>query len=74
MKLKKILFTALLSAASYFSGTYLVSIYGLDPPYGYYYTGTILILVSYLMMVVTVVLLMISCYRYWRTGARTNNR
>ena len=67
MKLKKILLTILLSAALYFSGTYLASLYGLDPPYAFYITGNILILISYLMMVMAVAQTLIFCYRFFRS-------
>lgn len=66
MKLEKILFSALLSAALFFSGTFLASLYGLDPPYIYFHTGIILILISFVMMLVTLVLVMISCYRFFK--------
>lgn len=68
MKLKKILITALLSAALYFSGAYLASLYGLDPPYAFYFAGNILIVISYLMMVLTVARALIFCYQFFKSA------
>jgi hypothetical protein len=66
MKYKRTLLAGLLSAALYASGTYLASIYGLDPPYIYYYAGITLILISYLMMVVTIALVIIFCFLFFK--------
>jgi hypothetical protein len=60
MKRTKWLILILVCLAAYFAGDYLMSIYGMDPPYIYYYSGFALEIVSTVVGIFAMVFLVIN--------------
>lgn len=62
--------SALLGLAFYFTGEYLMRLYGFDPPYVYHKTGLVLVFASFLCFIVGCLTLL---FILWRKLRNRNN-
>jgi hypothetical protein len=60
MKITKWIILIVVCIAAYATGNFLMSIYGMDPPYIYYYSGFALEIISVIMSIIALVFLIIT--------------
>jgi hypothetical protein len=63
MRYKRFFKMGLLSVALFLAGDKLQSIYGMDPPYVFYFGGYVLIIISYLLVLVTGGIIIIDIFK-----------
>ena len=63
MRYKRFLKMGILSLVLFLMGEELQSVYGMDPPYVFYFGGYILTLISYLLVLVTGGIIIIDLYK-----------